>query len=170
VSGDEDSARGEVKATVPLVVRGVTEKHTTSGAGCQLLRSSGSGVRVTSAPEDTMIVARRGTEESIVRSQSRGSSGRKTVEEVGGGMEALGPEARGQRGLDQEGAHDVVRGPNHALSLAVLGRGIRTKHAQLDTPREEEGTGGVIFELTPVVTLDSLNGEAELSRHPGKEV
>jgi hypothetical protein len=32
VSRDEDSVRGEVKATVPLVVMGVTEKHT-SGAG-----------------------------------------------------------------------------------------------------------------------------------------
>jgi len=28
--------------------------------------------------------------------------------------------------------------------------------------------GGV--ELTPVVTLDGLNGEAKLSGHPGKEV
>jgi hypothetical protein len=101
VSVDEDSARGEVKAAVPLVVRGVTEKHTTSGAGRRLVRSSGSGVRVTSAPEVTkVIVARRGTKESMVRSQSRGSSGRKTVEQVGGGVEALGPEARGQRGLD----------------------------------------------------------------------
>jgi hypothetical protein len=53
VSGDEDSARGE--ATVPLVVRGVTEKHT-SGAGRQLVRSSGSGVRVTSAPKDTKVI------------------------------------------------------------------------------------------------------------------
>jgi hypothetical protein len=71
VSGDEDSARGEVKATIPLVVRGVTEKHTSSGARRQLVRSSGGGVRVTSAPEDTkVIVARRGTEESVVRSQS----------------------------------------------------------------------------------------------------
>jgi hypothetical protein len=28
----------------------------------------------------------------------------------------------------------------------------------------------VVIELTPVVTLDGLKGEAELSRHPGKEV
>jgi hypothetical protein len=60
VSGDEDSARGEVKATIPLVVRGVTEKHTLSGVRHQLVRSSGGGVRVTSTPEDTkVIVARR---------------------------------------------------------------------------------------------------------------
>jgi len=36
--------------------------------------------------------------------------------------------------------------------------------------REEERAGGVVIELMPVVTLDSLNGEAELSGHPGEEV
>ena len=85
-------------------------------------------------------------------------------------MEALRPEARGQRGLYQKGAHDVVRRANHPLSLSVLRRGIRTRHTQLNTPREEEGTGGGVIELTPVVALDGLNGEAELSGHPGKEV
>ena len=78
--------------------------------------------------------------------------------------------AGGQRGLDQKGTHDVVRRTNHPLSLAVLGRGIRTRHTQLNTLREEERTGGEVVELTPVVTLDGLNGEAELSGHPGKEV
>ena len=85
-------------------------------------------------------------------------------------MWRLSPEARGQRGLDQKGAHDVVRRANHPLSLAVLRRGIRTKHTQLNNPREEERTGGGVVELPPVVTLDGLNGEAELSGHPGKEV
>jgi len=85
-------------------------------------------------------------------------------------VEALSPEARGQRRLDQNGAHDVVRRANHPLSLAVLRRGIRTRHTQLNTPREEERTGGGVVELPPVVTLDGLNGEAELRGHPGKEV
>jgi hypothetical protein len=31
---DEDSTRGEVKAAVALVVRGVLEKHTEGGTGC----------------------------------------------------------------------------------------------------------------------------------------
>ena len=101
---------------------------------------------------------------------SRRDSGWKTVEQVGGGVEPLNPEARGQRGLDQKGAHDVVRRANHPLSLAVLRRGIRTRHMQLNTPREEEGTGGGVIELPPVVTLDGLNSEAELSGHPDKEV
>ena len=40
----------------------------------------------------------------------------------------------------------------------------------MNTPREEERTGGGVVKLTPVVTLDGLNGEAKLSGHPGKEV
>ena len=158
MSGDQNAARCEVKALVPLVVRGVPEEHTTSRAGCQLVRSGGGGVRVTRTTEDPMW------------SGSRRSSGRKTVEQVGGGVEALSLEARGQRGLDQKSAHDVVRRANHPLSLAVLRRGIRTRHTQLNTPRHEERPGGGVIKLPPVVTLDGLNGEAELSGHPGKEV
>jgi hypothetical protein len=62
---------------------------------------------------------------------------------------------------------DIVRGTNHRLNIAVL-RSVRTRHAQLNIPREEEGAGGVIIEVAPVVTLDGLNGEAELSGHPGE--
>ena len=47
VSGDQNAARGEVKTSVPLVVRGVPEEHITSRAGRQLVRSGGGGVRVT---------------------------------------------------------------------------------------------------------------------------
>ena len=65
--GDQNAARGEVKASVPLVVRGVTKEHTMSRARRQLVRSSGGGVRVTRTPEDPkVVVARRGTEKSVV--------------------------------------------------------------------------------------------------------
>jgi len=75
VSGDQDAARGEVKASGPLVVRGVSKKHTTSRAGRQLVRSSGGDVRVTCTPEDPkVVVARRGTEKGVVWSGSRRSS------------------------------------------------------------------------------------------------
>jgi hypothetical protein len=135
------------------------------------MRSSGSKIRVASAPEDMKVsISGRGTEESVVRSRSERSGGRKTVEKVGGGVKALYPEARGKGGLDQKSAHDIVCGPNHALCLAILWRSIRTRHTELDTAGEEEGARGGVIELTPVVALDGLNGEAELSGHPGKEV
>jgi len=55
------------------------------------------------------------------------------------------------------------------LSLAVLGGGIRARHAQLDTVREKEGPGGGFIELMTIVTLYGLDGEAKLSRHPGEK-
>ena len=168
MSRDQNAARGDVKASVPLVVRRVPEEHT-SRAGRQLVRSGGGGVRVTRTPEDPkVVIARRGTEKSVVWSGSRRSSGRKTIEQVDGGVEALSPEAWGQRCLDQKGVHDVVRRANHPLSLAVL-RGIRTRHTQLNTPRQEEEPGGGVIELPPDVTLDGLKGEAELSGHQAKK-
>jgi hypothetical protein len=171
MSRDEDPVRSEVEATVPLVVRGVTKKHATCRTGRQLVRSSGGDVRVTCTPEDTKVtIVRRGTEKSLVWSRSRTCSGRETVEQVGGGMKALSPEARGQGGLDQKGAHDVVRRAKHALGLAVLRGSIRTRHAQLNTLREKERARSVVIKLTPVVTLNGLDSETKLCGHPGKEV
>jgi hypothetical protein len=68
-----------------------------------------------------VLVARWGIEESMVRSRGRGSGGRKMVEQVGGGVETLSLETRWQRGLDQKSVHNIVRGANHTLILAVLG-------------------------------------------------
>jgi hypothetical protein len=84
---DEDPTGGKVKAPVPLVIRGVPEEDPESGAGVQLVGRSGSGVGVTSTPEDAkVIVPRRGTEECVVWRRSGTGNGRKTVEEVGGGV------------------------------------------------------------------------------------
>jgi hypothetical protein len=58
------------------------------------VRSSGSGVRVGSTPEDTeVVIHRRGTKECLVRSGGQARSGREMVEEVGRGVEGLGLEA-----------------------------------------------------------------------------
>ena len=91
------------------------------------------------------------------------------VKEVRGGVQALSPEASRKRGLKEKSTHGVG-GANHALSLAVLRGGIRTRHAQLDTMREKEGTGGGVIELPTIVTLDNLDGEAELCGHLSEKV
>ena len=62
------------------------------------MRSSGGDVRVTCTPEDPkVVVARRGTEKSVVWSGSKKNCGRKAVEQVGGGVETLSSEAERQR-------------------------------------------------------------------------
>jgi hypothetical protein len=168
---DENPSGGKVKAPVSLVIRGVPEEDTERGARVQLVGRSGSGVGVTRTPKHAeVIVPRRGTEEGVVRSGSGAGRGRKAVQKIGGGVQALSPEASGKRGLKQKGTHGVVGGANHPLSLAILGRGVWTRHAELNTVREKEGTGGGVIELTTIVTLDGLDGEAELCRHPSEEV
>jgi hypothetical protein len=132
---------------------------------------SGSGVGVTRTPKHAeVIIPGRGTEESVVWRGSGTGSGKKTVEEVGGGVQALSPEASMKRGLKEKGAHGVVGGANHLLSLAILRRGIWARNAQLNTVRDKECSGGGVIKLTTIVTLDSLDGETELCGHPSKEV
>jgi hypothetical protein len=93
---DEDATRGKIIAPVPLVVRGVPEEDTESRTGCQLVGSSGRGVRVARTPEDTkVVIPRRGAEQSMVRGRSGTGSERKAVKEIGGGVQALSPEASG---------------------------------------------------------------------------
>jgi hypothetical protein len=85
---------------VPLMLRGVTKEDTESRTGGELISRSGGCVGVTSAPKHTkVIVAGRGTEKSVVWSGRRGSRGGQAVKEIGGGVEALSPEASGKRGL-----------------------------------------------------------------------
>jgi len=58
--------------------------------------SGGCGVRVTCTPKDPkVVISRRGTEKSVVWCRSGTSSGRKAVKEIGGGVQALSPEASG---------------------------------------------------------------------------
>jgi hypothetical protein len=60
------------------------------------MRSGGGGVRVTRTPEDSkVVVPRRGTEKSVVRRGSWAGSRRKSVKEIGGGVQTLSPEASG---------------------------------------------------------------------------
>jgi hypothetical protein len=168
---DEDPTGGEVVAAVPLVIRGVPKEDTESGSGRQLVRSGGCSVRETRTPEDSeVVIPRRGTEKSVVWGGSWAGSGREAINKVSGGVKALSPKASRERRLEEKGAHGVVGGADHALSLAVLRGGVRTRHTQLDTVSEEESARGGVIKLTAIVALNSLNGEAELSGHPSEKV
>jgi hypothetical protein len=71
VSRNEDPTRGKVEAAVPLMIRGVPEEDTLSRARSELVGGGGSDVRVARTPEDSeVVIATRGTEESVVWSGS----------------------------------------------------------------------------------------------------
>jgi hypothetical protein len=53
---DEDPTRGKVVASIPRVIRGVSEEDTVSRTGSQLVGSGGGGVRVTRTPKDSKVI------------------------------------------------------------------------------------------------------------------
>jgi hypothetical protein len=95
--------------------------------------------------------------------------GGETVEEVRGIAEGLSLVRSGKGSLEKERAH-IVRRANHPLSSAVLRRRVGAGHVEVDTAREEEVSGHIVIELTPVVTLDAPDDATKLSGDPSEEV
>jgi hypothetical protein len=90
---------------------------------------SGREVRVASAPKNPkVVVGGGGAKQCREGSGVRNRLGGEAVEEVGGSYQALSPVARGKGGLEEQGAHDIVRGANHALRPAVLRGRIGARH------------------------------------------
>ena len=135
------------------------------------MRSSGGEIRVASAPENTkMVIGGVYAEKSEVRSGVGNRLGGQTVEEVGSSGEGFGPVVSRKGSLKEQGARDIVRCANHALSTTILRRRVGTRHTEVDSAREEKITGHIDIELTAVVTLDAPDGATELSGDPSEEV
>jgi len=66
--------------------------------------------------------------------------------------------------------NDIISGADNAFGFTVLRRGVGAGHAQVDTVGKEEGTGARVIELTAVVALDALDGDAKLCAHVGEKV
>ena len=56
VAGDNDAAGGEVIASVPFVLKGITQKNTAGGTWGELVGGCGIGVGKTQAPEDAKMI------------------------------------------------------------------------------------------------------------------
>jgi hypothetical protein len=56
------------------------------------------------------------------------------------------------------------------LGFAILGEGVWTGHTELDAMSEEERAGGVIVKFAPIVTLNCLDGGAELCLGVGEKL
>jgi hypothetical protein len=163
----------KIEASVPLVIRGVPEKKATSGPGRKFVGSGGRGVRISSTNKDAKVrIGMGGAEQDEGRSGMTSRLGGEAVQKVGDtdSVESLNLVTSRKGGLKQEGANEVGDGANHALSLSIPRRVIRTQHLLLHAAREKEGTRHGVIELLPVVTLHTSDGATELSQHPHEEV
>jgi hypothetical protein len=85
-------------------------------------------------------------------------------------VKALSPVASQKGSLEQQGAHDIVGGMNHALSLAILWGRVETRHSKMDTVRKEEGASGGFVKLTSIVALGIPVGTTKLRGHISEKV
>jgi hypothetical protein len=94
----------------------------------------------------------------------------KTIEVVCGGMQGLYPVAGRERSLEEKAIDHISGGANHAFGPDVLGRGVEARETQLDAMSEKERMGGVVVELTAIVTLQGTDRATKLGGYLGKEV
>jgi hypothetical protein len=91
------------------------------------------------------------------------------IEEMSSGVQGLCPVDGKERRLDEEATNHVGGDANDAFDLAVLGRSVRAREAQLNVVGEEGARGGVV-ELSAIVTLKGTNRTTELGGDLGEEV
>jgi hypothetical protein len=72
--------------------------------------------------------------------------------------------------LNKQCADDIVDGANNVFGFTILSGCVWTRHPELCPFRQKKGPGGRVVKLMPVVALDGLDGEAELSSNIRKEV
>jgi hypothetical protein len=85
-------------------------------------------------------------------------------------MKALSPVTSRKGSLEQQGAHDIVDGTNHAFNLIVLWGRVGTRRLKLDIVRKEEGASGGVVKLTSIIALDTPDGTTKLCGHISKKV
>ena len=95
MTGDNDTTRRKIITPIPVMVRRVPKEDETSRTRCELVRCGGREVGIAGTPKNSkVIIGGRGAKESKVRCRSANRLGRKTVEEVGGDVQGVYPEAR----------------------------------------------------------------------------
>jgi hypothetical protein len=85
-------------------------------------------------------------------------------------VECFNPIGRRKASLKQQRLCDIVKTPKDAFDFTVLLRGVRARHAKGDTMSEEERAGLGVIKLTPVVSLDTLDGAAKLGGNKREKV
>jgi hypothetical protein len=80
------------------------------------------------------------------------------------------PITPGKGSLNQQSTDDIDNRTNNTFSFTILWGRVRTRHPELCVVQQEEDSGERVIKLTSVVTLDSFDSPAELSRHIGKEI
>jgi hypothetical protein len=126
VTRDEYVVGDEVQTSIPLVVRGVTEKEAPSGAKRYLMGSGDRSVGIAGTAEHAKVIigggcAIQGEVGSGMAHRLRGEP----VEEMCSGVQGLCPVAGRERRLKEKEIDHVGGSANDVFCPTVLGKGVR---------------------------------------------
>ena len=114
----DDAVGEEVKIVISLVVKGVIEQKTTSGARGELVRSSGESVRRAGTTKNSKVsIGGSGAIQGHMRGGVTYSHGRKTVEEMGSSVQVLFPIAGRKSHMKKEATDHVSGDANNPFGL-----------------------------------------------------
>lgn len=122
VPRDEHAMGREIELSVPLMIDGVPDEHT-SLVRCKLMRCYGQEIRIAGTPENSKMVIRgRGSEKGEVGNGGIDCLHKKVIQEVSGSVETLSPIASRKGGLKQQGVDDLLVVQIIRLALHSEGR------------------------------------------------
>jgi hypothetical protein len=105
-----------IKTSVLLMIRGVTEEETTSGARCKFVGSSGRGVGIVGATKHSKVcIGRCGVEEGRKGSGMTVRLGGEAFEEMSDIIQRLHPIVVGERHLEKKPMNHVSSGAIYAF-------------------------------------------------------
>ena len=108
-------------APVTFGVGRISKKDARKGSGCEFVRSSGRGARITETPENAKTIIRwNRTEEELVRSVVLARATRVNVNEEAGGRERVRPEPRWHVGVEEQRLDTVIKRAKDALGATIL--------------------------------------------------
>ena len=108
-------------APVIFGVRRIAKEDARKRPGCEFVRSSGRGARITETPKNAMNIIRwNRTEEELVRSVVPARTTWANVNEKAGGRERIRPEPRRHIGVEEQHADTVIKRAKDALGATIL--------------------------------------------------
>jgi hypothetical protein len=97
-----------------------------------------------------------------MRSKKLARFARANVKEIGDRVKSFSPKSGRKMSLEKQGTNTVVKSAEDSFGTTILLRGVGTREMQANAVSGEESTGGIVVELSSIVSLKTQNWALKL--------
>lgn len=72
--------------------------------------------------------------------------------------------------MEEHGANGIIKGAKYSFGLTVLGGRVGTGEAEVGAASSKEVSGGGVQEFSAIISLNTFDGQAELSLGESSEL